>query len=231
MCTQRLIWCSCGHGEFLPIEKCRRAEKTGYCWTVVWGDHEVMVEMPCSYCKEGTGRELGSAMPRPGDEADGLRKKQKEKKRILELAAAAPSISFPTGPSTSQAEVCDEGLDGIAVPVLPPPTADLFDRASHVLPAPTLSSMVLDPSLTTGSSPAEARPGGGLLAANTAANASTATRALTNARFSPPAPPPEPDELPLPEVALPTPPNEWDDVLGTDWGGGFDLPSNLWQYG
>ncbi|TKA83175.1 hypothetical protein B0A55_00711 [Friedmanniomyces simplex] len=43
MCTQKLIWCSCGHGEFLPIEKCSRAVKLGYCWTVIWGDSEEAV--------------------------------------------------------------------------------------------------------------------------------------------------------------------------------------------
>ncbi|RMY34918.1 hypothetical protein D0865_14046 [Hortaea werneckii] len=48
MCTQQLIWCCCGHGEFLPIEKCARAAKLGYCWTVVWGDHDVVIPLQCS---------------------------------------------------------------------------------------------------------------------------------------------------------------------------------------
>jgi len=66
MCTQQLIWCNCGHGEFLPIEKCTRATTTGYCWTIVWGDHSIIVPGSCSYCKQGLNKErpLGSALPR-----------------------------------------------------------------------------------------------------------------------------------------------------------------------
>ncbi|KAK3115573.1 hypothetical protein LTR53_004933 [Teratosphaeriaceae sp. CCFEE 6253] len=67
MCTQQLIWCSCGHGEFLPIEKCAQAVARGYCWTVVWGDgvEAAPIALPCSYCKEGWmgRRALGSAVP------------------------------------------------------------------------------------------------------------------------------------------------------------------------
>lgn len=64
MCTQQLIWCCCGHGEFLPIEKCARAAKLGYCWTVVWGDHKVVIPSRCSYCKAGLNEKcpLGSAL-------------------------------------------------------------------------------------------------------------------------------------------------------------------------
>ncbi|RMZ09151.1 hypothetical protein D0862_03708 [Hortaea werneckii] len=64
MCTQQLIWCCCGHGEFLPIEKCARAAKLGYCWTVVWGDHNVVIPSQCSYCKAGLNWKcpLGSAL-------------------------------------------------------------------------------------------------------------------------------------------------------------------------
>lgn len=67
MCAQQLIWCICGHGEFLPIEKCPRAIQVGYCWTVVWGDEEVVIPDMCSYCKAGYNdvRRLGSARP-PG---------------------------------------------------------------------------------------------------------------------------------------------------------------------
>lgn len=65
MCTQQLIWCSCGHGEFLPIEKCPNAEATGTCWIAIHGDHNVVVPMSCSYCNLGFSKEcaLGSAKP------------------------------------------------------------------------------------------------------------------------------------------------------------------------
>lgn len=53
MCTQEIVWCSCGHGEFLPITKCTRAETNGECFTVVHGDHRVVVQMKCSYCNSG----------------------------------------------------------------------------------------------------------------------------------------------------------------------------------
>lgn len=53
MCTQELIWCSCGHGELLPINTCSRADLTGVCWTVVHGNHRLVVPMSCSYCKAG----------------------------------------------------------------------------------------------------------------------------------------------------------------------------------
>ncbi|KAI6848211.1 hypothetical protein KC332_g2704 [Hortaea werneckii] len=59
-----LIWCCCGHGEFLPIEKCARAAKLGYCWTVVWGDHNVVIPSQCSYCIAGLNEKcpLGGAL-------------------------------------------------------------------------------------------------------------------------------------------------------------------------
>lgn len=50
MCTQEIIWCACAHGELLPIVKCAHAELLGTCWTVVHGDHRVVVQMRCSYC-------------------------------------------------------------------------------------------------------------------------------------------------------------------------------------
>lgn len=53
MCTQEIVWCSCGHGEFLPIVKCPQAEVMGVCFTVVHGDHRVVLPMDCSYCISG----------------------------------------------------------------------------------------------------------------------------------------------------------------------------------
>jgi hypothetical protein len=53
MCTQEIIWCACGHGEFLPIIKCPQAEAVGVCFTVVHGDHRVVLPMKCSYCISG----------------------------------------------------------------------------------------------------------------------------------------------------------------------------------
>ena len=67
MCTQELIWCSCGHGELLPIFKCSTAEKTGVCWTVIHGDHRLVVEMRCSFCISGMkGRLAANARPQGG---------------------------------------------------------------------------------------------------------------------------------------------------------------------
>jgi hypothetical protein len=53
MCTQEIIWCSCGHGELLPIVMCAHAEAVGKCWTVVHGDHRIVLQMECSYCLSG----------------------------------------------------------------------------------------------------------------------------------------------------------------------------------
>jgi hypothetical protein len=53
MCTQELIWCCCGHGELLPIVMCAHAETVGTCWTVVHGDHRIVLQMKCSYCLSG----------------------------------------------------------------------------------------------------------------------------------------------------------------------------------
>jgi len=53
MCTQEIIWCSCGHGELLPIIVCAHAEAVGTCWTVVHGDHRIVLQMKCSYCLSG----------------------------------------------------------------------------------------------------------------------------------------------------------------------------------
>lgn len=50
MCTQEIVWCSCGHGELLPIVRCSHAQTLGKCWIVVHGDHRVLVQMKCSYC-------------------------------------------------------------------------------------------------------------------------------------------------------------------------------------
>ncbi|CAK3931631.1 Hypothetical predicted protein [Lecanosticta acicola] len=66
MCTQELIWCHCGHGELFPIQTCSRAKLLGFCYTIVHGNHAVVVESDCSYCQAGLngGRGgLGSARP------------------------------------------------------------------------------------------------------------------------------------------------------------------------
>lgn len=71
MCTQELIWCSCGHGEFLPIVKCESAEILGTCWTVVYGDRDIVLEMKCSYCTKGfMDRVALSANARPDADRD-----------------------------------------------------------------------------------------------------------------------------------------------------------------
>ncbi|EME40688.1 hypothetical protein DOTSEDRAFT_136331 [Dothistroma septosporum NZE10] len=68
MCTQELIWCSCGHGEFLPIELCTTGQLIGTCWTIVHGDHNIVLQSRCSYCQAGLNRKgmLGSARPTDG---------------------------------------------------------------------------------------------------------------------------------------------------------------------
>lgn len=58
MCTQEIVWCSCGHGELLPIVRCQNAESTGKCWTVVHGDHRIVLQMKCSYCVSGCVEEV-----------------------------------------------------------------------------------------------------------------------------------------------------------------------------
>ncbi|KAK4494144.1 hypothetical protein PRZ48_014442 [Zasmidium cellare] len=68
MCTQELIWCSCGHGEFLEIKKCRNGHLTGRCWTVVHGNHHLVVPAECSYCRNGLNRRKPLGSPRPRDE-------------------------------------------------------------------------------------------------------------------------------------------------------------------
>ena len=67
MCTQELIWCSCGHGELLPIVKCATAHSTGHCWTVIHGDHSIVIQMKCTYCNMG----LQEHMPLPPAKPEG----------------------------------------------------------------------------------------------------------------------------------------------------------------
>jgi len=57
---QEIIWCSCGHGELLPIVMCAHAEAAGKCWTVVHGDHRIVLQMKCSYCLSGLADYHGS---------------------------------------------------------------------------------------------------------------------------------------------------------------------------
>ncbi|KAF2772876.1 hypothetical protein EJ03DRAFT_348400 [Teratosphaeria nubilosa] len=68
MCTQELLWCSCGHGEFLPPQRCYTALSTGVCWTVVHGNSEVVMPFACAYCAAGLNeaRCLGPVWPVPG---------------------------------------------------------------------------------------------------------------------------------------------------------------------
>jgi hypothetical protein len=61
MCTQEIIWCSCGHGELLPIVMCAHAEAVGKCWTVVHGDHRIVLQMECSYCLSGLANDCKSS--------------------------------------------------------------------------------------------------------------------------------------------------------------------------
>lgn len=65
MCTQRVIWCGCGHGEFLLPKQCPLGVKFGNCWLVLHGDHRIVVEMDCSYCKAGLNRMKPLESPRP----------------------------------------------------------------------------------------------------------------------------------------------------------------------
>lgn len=71
MCTQELIWCSCSHGELLPIKTCPRAQRTGACWTVVHGDQKVVVDSVCTYCVLGLNevRQLGKPLGELREEA------------------------------------------------------------------------------------------------------------------------------------------------------------------
>jgi hypothetical protein len=65
MCTQEIIWCKCGHGEFLPVTKCSIGKQFDDCWLVLHGDHRIVVEMDCSYCKAGLDKILHLRSPRP----------------------------------------------------------------------------------------------------------------------------------------------------------------------
>lgn len=164
MCTQQLIWCSCGHGEFLPIEKCQRATALGYCWTVVWGDHDVVIELPCSYCKAGLNRRKPLGKVRPAGEVTSA----------VETNAASTVRSGGRADGTTAA-CMSTGQD--AVPVTPidlavPELRDSCELHQHIAPTAVMVS----------------------------------------------------------EVGLPTPPHDWEDILGTDFTGDFDLDPELWQY-
>ena len=65
MCTQRVIWCGCGHGEFLQPKRCPVGARHGNCWLVLHGDHRVVVDMKCSYCKAGLNVMKPLCSPRP----------------------------------------------------------------------------------------------------------------------------------------------------------------------
>ena len=93
MCTQEIIWCSCGHGELLPVVKCAHAEAVGMCWTVVHGDHRVVLQMKCSYCLSGlaeynssdTSTILGTKARPEGKLAAKIEMKERERLAGLEL--------------------------------------------------------------------------------------------------------------------------------------------------
>lgn len=93
MCTQEIIWCSCGHGEFLPIVKCSKAEATGVCFTVVHGDHRVVLPMECSHCiSRQFERTVLNANARPEGELAAMIEKENERETLgdgLEDGAAA----------------------------------------------------------------------------------------------------------------------------------------------
>jgi hypothetical protein len=67
MCTQELMWCSCGHGEFFPIVRCPRATLLGACYIIVHGSqHPTRPRMPqCSYCAKGLNERHPLASARP----------------------------------------------------------------------------------------------------------------------------------------------------------------------
>ncbi|KAK4544932.1 hypothetical protein LTR36_003837 [Oleoguttula mirabilis] len=174
MCTQQLIWCSCGHGEFLPIEKCSRATTVGYCWTVIWGDHNVVIPSRCSYCKAGLNAKgpLGSAWP-VGELATSAG-------RSFQVNAKAES-SRSAGTKTTSGEL----------------TTPLRKTTSATEEVAKVEGSCFDPELD-GGQPVEPYVDG-------------------SPQF-------------LPGTELPTPPFELDDVLGTDFGAGFDLSQEMWQY-
>jgi hypothetical protein len=96
MCTQEIIWCSCGHGEFLPIIKCSQAEAVGVCFTVVHGDHRVVLPMKCSYCIAGQSEVAAlNTNARPEGELAAMIDKKSETGRVddgLEDGAAANTV-------------------------------------------------------------------------------------------------------------------------------------------
>lgn len=100
MCTQEIVWCSCGHGEFLPINKCPRAEANGECFTVVHGDHRVVVQMKCSYCNSGLFEKAAlSTKARPQGELAAMIEKKSEEEVLgngLEDGVAANSAGEVT---------------------------------------------------------------------------------------------------------------------------------------
>jgi hypothetical protein len=93
MCTQEIVWCSCGHGEFLPIIKCPQAEAVGVCFTVVHGDHRVVLPMECSYCISGQSEEVSlNANARPQGELAAMIERKNEMGDGVEDGAAANTV-------------------------------------------------------------------------------------------------------------------------------------------
>ena len=104
MCTQHLIWCSCGHGEFLPIERCPSAIALGYCWTIVHGDHGIVLEPECSYCQAG----LNATRP-----LQALARPEGTVKEMLEKASKETGI-MPELKGTSRGRVAGDDRSMIA---------------------------------------------------------------------------------------------------------------------
>jgi hypothetical protein len=102
MCTQEIVWCSCGHGELLPIIKCSQAEAMGFCFTVIHGDHRVVLQMKCSYCIAGLskGAPLGTKA-RPEGELAAMIERESEGHGLAagleDTTEANPAAEVPWG--------------------------------------------------------------------------------------------------------------------------------------
>lgn len=121
----------------MPIEKCARAAKLGYCWTVVWGDHDVVIPLQCSYCKAGLNLKfpLGSALTQEQRRPD-----HAEPNKQTSTTLAQPLVGNAIGASGGGQGVAD-GLE-----TLQRPDDFAFDNPSKGL---TTSSGELEDILNT----------------------------------------------------------------------------------
>ncbi|KAK5121398.1 hypothetical protein LTR85_005230 [Meristemomyces frigidus] len=159
----------------VQTETCTRAITIGYCWTVIWGDHNVVIPSRCSYCKAGLNKKkpLGSAWPVGELVANVGRSRQSDRNAGGNRSAGqGAKVHGLLGPARSNASVTREIAN--------------VDESG------------IDPLLLVSDQPDGAEEDGSF-------------------------------EMPQ-EVELPTPPFELDDVLGTDFGSGFDLSQEMWQY-